>query len=96
MGWQDAGGAIDNKMQALYTDPDVLETFKDVCRSFLCEESLLFLLAVLDLQARALHLCALIPGLWCTDGLFPLSCICARLFPFSPLPVRVYRARRIP
>lgn len=37
---------------ALFTDPALLEIFKRTCRDLLCEESLLFLLAVLDLQVR--------------------------------------------
>lgn len=41
---------LTEKQRALYTHPALLAVFRSNCRGLLCEGSLLFLLAVLELQ----------------------------------------------
>jgi hypothetical protein len=56
----------DGQVALLFTDPELKGLFQEACRSFLVEESLLFLFTVQDLRVRHTHMTCLAPLLTLT------------------------------
>jgi hypothetical protein len=51
-------GQEEGQVELLFTDPELKQLFQDACRTFLVEESILFLFAVQDLKVTQI-LCGL-------------------------------------